>query len=150
MVSTLLLLTCSLSVSVYWGWRHALITTHVATIAQHLVYAQRCAMAHHKQELVTFNPAHDTYTCAGITHHLSQGIHFLVPPGVKGPPALPTRIITTPITFKNNQVLCTPSGVKNAGTIYLSDQDTVCALSVSVGFSGIKTYRLHGNRWTQL
>jgi len=79
---------------------------------------------------------------------LSQPIQFGIMPNIKGPPSSAHTLITKPISFKNNTLVCYPSGIISAGTIYMTDnKQCMYALSCPVGYvSYLRKYR-YANGW---
>ncbi len=111
-------------------------------------YMQHKACATHQEQTITFNLGNNSYSFAGHKHVLPVQIKFGVLPDSKGPPSAPRRAINKPITFKNNTVVCYPTGIIAAGTAYLTDnKQCMYALSCPVSsVSYIRKYR-YANGW---
>jgi len=111
-------------------------------------YMQHKACATHQEQTITLNTTQHNYTFAGHIHTLSKPIKFGSLPAVKGPPSSARTLINKSTTFKNNTIVCYPSGIISAGTLYLTDNDQcMYALSCPVGsVSYLRKYR-YANGW---
>jgi hypothetical protein len=81
---------------------------------------------------------------------LDNELSFGVVSGTYGPPGLPQALVTDPVTFPGHTIVLHPSGVMNAGTLYLVSRDlkTGYALSSSVGaFGFLRWYTQRASRW---
>jgi prepilin-type N-terminal cleavage/methylation domain-containing protein len=85
------------------------------------------------QELIVDTTAH-YYVTLYSKEFLTGGVKFGVPPRVKGPPSSPVTVLTKPVTFDRNRIVCYANGVIAAGTIYMINRvgNYVCALSSGV------------------
>lgn len=92
-------------------------------LAMVIHYIERKARLEGNTYTVTFHDA--SYTAD--KEYIING-RFGILPGVKGPPSLPTKPLTKPITFPDQKLVCTPQG-PNAGTVYLTDQASLYALT---------------------
>lgn len=113
------------------------------------VYAQRCAMAVNKKQVITFDKRNKAYTFNGHRQKLARVVDFGVIVGAKGPPSSPNQAIGSPITFKDEQIVFEPNGVIGAGTVYLVDakKRSMCALSCGISqVSFLRKYR-YDNKW---
>ncbi len=115
---------------------------------QACLYMQRHAMLVGKTCCVDLGIESNHYTCKGQQHQLAQGVSFGAPPGVKGPPSSPKKMLTKVCTFKNNCISCSKDGVISAGTVYIIDaQGSLYALTASVApYSYLRKYRYAG-KW---
>lgn len=113
-------------------------------------YVQQYAQATGMQQELTFDVAHNSYQAVMCKEQLPQGVVFGTVPGVQGPPAHPTAELTRPVTFAGNRIVCAPTGVVQAGAVYLTDarKTTLYALSCSVAqVSYLRKYRYDHNAW---
>ena len=81
---------------------------------------------------------------------LDNELVFGVLPGTYGPPGLPQALVIDPVTFQGHMIVLHPSGVMNAGTLYLVNRTTKdgYALSSSVGaFGFLRRYRKRSSGW---
>lgn len=148
-VLVLLILLASLSCA-YWN----VLSSYRARSALDILYlecmhAQRCAQVHNKPVYLQFNADRHSYSCQGREHTLAPFLAFGVLGQVYGPPSSPTTVVTSPITFTNHCITFWPSGIIQAGTIYIVDTHTSqhYALSCAVSsVSHIRKYHYDG-RW---
>lgn len=118
----------------------------LAATCQHL--ARTAQLTQNDQEL-TFDISTHSYSFNGQTHALPNSLLFGAPAGVKGPPSAPSHLITSPITFPHNHIVMSPSGIIQAGTVYLTDsqKNKLYALSAPVSqVSFLRIYRYDG-KW---
>ncbi len=111
-------------------------------------YAQRYAMASNRVQTITFNIPANTYRFMSVKKNFYQVCIFGVMPGVKGPPAHPTSVLSKPITFLEERITFHPDGIIQAGTIYLvnPNKTTMYALSNAVSqVSHLRKYRYDGS-----
>ncbi len=117
-------------------------------------YAQQKALMTNAAQTITLGAmggVHD-YAFGAVREHLPRSIIFGTPAGIKGPPATPMRVIESPITFKNSQIIFYPDGVISAGTVYLTttNKTVLYALTSGVGaVSFLRTYR-YDKEWQLL
>jgi len=104
------------------------------------------------ERTVQFVQNNTGYTTQTSTHHLQPGITFGFPPGSYGPPSKEQNLITKPITFKNNQLVCHRTGIVHPGTIYLSDQRNKLfyALTASVSRHTFLRSYYYADHWVPL
>lgn len=80
---------------------------------------------------------------AGKKIPLTQGVMFGTMPGVKGPPAEPTKAVKNPVTFAGNSIVFHPTGATQAGTIYLCDVRRTCTYALSLNIARVS----YARRW---
>lgn len=123
---------------------------------------QKALASSHEQELI-IDTNNQTYSYQGsfppkkISIPLSHSLMFGVLPNIKGPPAKPDTIITSPCTFQ--QISATPglykvtifsNGKVSAGTIYILDKKRFLlgALTCPVSqVSWMRVYTYENGRW---
>lgn len=116
-------------------------------------YAQQRALARSGREEINFDLEKKTYRCCQITEHLAPGVLFGTSRPVYGPPGKPSRLIQKPISFMGEKIVFYPTGIMQAGTVYLTDvhKKATYALSNAVSaVSHMRIYRLDGKKWNQL
>lgn len=128
----------------------------VRTELEHLYttcyYLQRKAMITHQPQKLIFDQEHKSYSYDTVRHDLPKSVSFGYPNGARGAPAGQEQFITHPITFINNAILFSPTGVMQAGTVYLCDtaHKYGFALSCAVAqVSYLRKYRYNGT-WEQV
>lgn len=114
--------------------------TQLAATCQHLARISKLKKC--DQEIV-FDIAHNSYTFNGQTHTLAQSLRFGVPQGVKGPPSAPTHALTNPVTFANQRIVMSPSGIIQAGTVYITDSGNKRLYALSAPISQISFLRIY-------
>jgi type II secretory pathway pseudopilin PulG len=86
-------------------------------------------------------------------HALAKSVRFGIVPGVKGPPAQPSKILIKPVSFPQNTITFYPTGVIHPGSLYLVDRSTASlyALTAAVSsFSYIRRYSYTPTGWKAL
>lgn len=106
-------------------------------------YMQQKAIALQEDISLVFQPEKQTYIAENMIHELPEYINFFILPGVQGPPATPTHIITQPITYKNNTIIFYKNGAISAGTIYLFDRYYKVQYAITNAVSTISYFRLY-------
>ncbi len=146
-VGVVLVLLSMLSILVIVQWScfaRSMVRSQMDMLAAHCMHAQRCAQLANEPIQVTFDLAHQAYTVQGYHHALGGNVRFGVVPGVQGPPSTPTKPIGNPVTFPQCRITFWPSGIMQAGTVYLVDatHQYQYALSCAVStFSYLRKYR---------
>lgn len=134
----------------YYYRSYTQITRDMRTLATIIIYAQHCALSSYSPQEIHFDIEHHSYQYQSHSIKLSDGICFGLLPGVKGPPSHPRTVLITPITFENHALILYPNGTVSAGTIYLTDNMYMYALTVPVGYVGhVRTYR-YDNTWVEI
>ncbi|MCX5922237.1 MAG: prepilin-type N-terminal cleavage/methylation domain-containing protein [Candidatus Dependentiae bacterium] len=127
----------------------ALMRAEVDKLYGMCMYAQRCAMLTNKKQVIIVDKAAKSYTYNGRCERLPDAIDFGFIAGVKGPPSDPRGDITSPITFKDDQIIFKPNGIIQPGSIYLVDtqKKSMYGLSSSVAqVSFLRKYR-YDKKW---
>ena len=112
-------------------------------------YLQQSSITGNKKIELKFNQP-KTYSYENIKEELSNNVEFNIIDGIKGPPSMPTKQISSPVTFLNNQVMFYPDGKIQPGTAYLVDKSKkyLYALTVPVSqVSFIRKYKNQNNKW---
>lgn len=115
-----------------------------------ILYGHRCALASGKEEFLTFDCKKNMYLCKGRSEQLPRGIIFGACTEAQGPPSAPSYAISSPITFIDEHITFNPTGIMQAGTVYLTDEKKryTYALSIPVGHvSHIRKYMFHNSTW---
>lgn len=114
--------------------------------------ARQTALATNTEQIIYFDTTANTYTWATKTESLPRTLRFGVIKGTYGPPAHPTKLVHTPITFTGNKITFYPDGIIQAGTLYIVDnqETSMYALSNAVSqFSYLRMYYYDGS-WQTL
>lgn len=108
-------------------------------------YAQQKALMTNTAQTITLDAAGNPhrYMWGALQEQLPTSVIFGTPPGVKGPPATPTRLIESPVTFKNSQITFYPDGIISAGTVYLTDVDKKTLYALTCGVSQVSFLRAY-------
>lgn len=106
--------------------------------------ARQTALATNMAQVIEFDLVTNSYSWGNRKESLPRSIRFGFIQGTKGPPANPTALLYTPITFAGNKITFYPDGIIQAGTLYMVDEHatTMYALSNAVSqFSYLRMYR---------
>ena len=125
-----------------------LVQQEVEKLAVVCRYLQHAAMVSNERKILAFDLKKRCYTYDGSPVELPKQVDFGVVKGVKGPPATPSRPIEVPISFKDNNIIFSPDGIIQPGTVYLIGKNTriMYALSCSVGqVSYLRVYTYDGS-----
>ncbi len=110
-------------------------------------YLQKTAMATNKAQELFFDIENNTYCANGQMRVLPPFLKFGIISDAKGPPSSPHSILKEPITFADNTITFSPDGIISSGTVYLTDSQTLYAISSSVSHvSYLRKYRYDG-KW---
>jgi len=115
-------------------------------------YTQIMAQVTNKVQELTFDQQNMQYHFCGRTKKLARSVVFGTKPGVKGPPSAPTESIYSPITFQKKCMRCTPQGIIQPGTVYLSDSGKRCQYALSAPIAQVSCLRCyrHDGAWRLL
>jgi hypothetical protein len=115
-------------------------------------HLQQRAMTLNQQQELIFDRATNSYTFGQQRIALPHFMRFGVLPGVKGPPATPTHVISHPITFKKDRIVFHPDGIISPGTVYLVDTNNQFLYALSCAVAQVSFLRLYRyrNGWEQL
>ncbi len=132
----------------------AYVPTELEKIGALCRYMQQKALMTNVAQIITLDATGSVhgYMFGVVRELLPRSIIFGAPAGIKGPPATPTRVIESPITFKNSQIIFYPDGVISAGTLYLTNTEKteLYALTNGVGaVSFLRSYR-YDKEWQLL
>ena len=119
---------------------------------QTCVYAQHHAMSSGRPCTVVLDLDKHRYTCNDKISMLADGVRFGFREDVKGPPSAPGKPIVKASTFKNNIITCSPDGIIDAGTVYITDTAQRCLYALTSGvapYSYLRKYRYAG-KWQRL
>lgn len=144
MMSCLLFVLVSFAIVVpYAIFNKLLAKSELHALCSFFNYMQQKAIALQKDLSVLFEPEKQKYTAENTTYDLPAGINFFVFPGLQGPPATPTHIITQPITYKQNTIIFYKNGVVSAGTMYLFDTNYKIQYAITNAVHSISYFRLY-------
>lgn len=127
------------------------VRTELGLLQQVCMYMQRRALLTGQQQSVHLDLHNNSYTFNGRTHKLAQGVIFGTMP-VKGPPASPHTLLTNACTFTQNIITFYPSGIIDAGSLYLTNNahSILYALTNAVSsYSYLRTY-CYADTWHML
>lgn len=116
------------------------------------LYASRCAQVTNQECVLAFDVTNNSYSTQHHKEALAKGVAFGFLPNAKGPPSAPHNPIKSPITYKNKKITFYPSGIMDAGTVYLVDEHKTMmyALSSPISqFSFVRKYR-YDKTWVQI
>ncbi len=111
-------------------------------------YLQRYAQVTNQIQILSFDAEHGRYMFQGITEKLPAEVQFGGVQGMQGSPGAPHKPEQRAITFVEQRILFYPTGVQQAGTVYLRGRSgsRVYALSSPVSqVSYLRKYRYDGN-----
>lgn len=140
-----------------------LIISELRTIEMVIRFLQQKALAsNHEQELI-IDTQHNTYTYKTsfppkeMTIPLNRQLMFGVMPNIKGPPAKPEGVLTSPCTFEQirtkpgcYKIIIFSNGKVSSGTIYMTDYDKqyLGALTCPISqVSWMRVYSYENGRW---
>lgn len=136
-------------------WRPS--DNHIVFLELERLYAL-CTFVQHKAQAdnrtyeIVLDEKKGTINSPFFSETIAPQVLFGTIKGVRGPPATPTHPIKKAITFIGSKIVCEPTGIMQAGAIYLTDRHHHClyALSIAVGkISYIRRY-VHRNNWVLL
>ncbi|MCA9770409.1 prepilin-type N-terminal cleavage/methylation domain-containing protein [Candidatus Dependentiae bacterium] len=106
-------------------------------------YLQHKAMATRQEQKLYIDISHNTYTYDNTTYQLPQSVSFGYLSGVKGPPTAPKKILSKPVTFKNDTVEFYPDGIISSGSIYIRDAYNNSLHALTNGIAHVSFIRLY-------
>ena len=146
----LIIITTTLAFSSLTQHKGQHIAAEANALRSALWHLQNIARAQNKQKTLVFNEAENSYHYNGETHKLCRKVKFGTLQNVLGPPSSPKKQLKKSITFKNHEIIVTPQGILQSGTVYLIDdaQQLIYAITVPIaGVSFIRIYRYHNKQW---
>jgi type II secretory pathway pseudopilin PulG len=145
-----LLVVCTIVVLLAGLCAHGLSNVQRATVRSELAllhstcrYAQKSAIAMHQEQRIVLDLSAHAYTYGATRHVLHAGVIFGFPPLAKGPPAHPEALLTKPSSFVDNTIVCYPTGIISAGSLYLSNAARSCCYALSNGVSQVSYVRCY-------
>lgn len=102
---------------------------------------QRRALLEGLPQKLQFDLVSNSYRYQKTVHKLPTSVRFGAAPGVKGPPSGPENVITSPVTFKDNQIIFYPDGVIQSGAVYMTDMRRRCTYALSCAVSKVSYLR---------
>ena len=112
-----------------------ILRSEVDKLASTLVYLQRCAISSGKDQVLEFDLENKFYKFGTRVFKLPRQVAFGFCQDAKGPPAAPSSVIKSPVTFKNNRIVFYGDGIIDSGTIYITDSDKKLMYAISSGVS---------------
>ena len=143
-----IVITLCLPALVHYASQH--VAAEAAMLKTACWYTQQYARTQNSQKSLIFNPAGNSYTFADTKHVLHSQVKFGSLPNVFGPPAIPHKQRTAPVTFVGQRVSFSPLGIIQSGTVYLVDrnQSVMYGLTAAVaGVSHLRMYHYNQGRW---
>lgn len=116
------------------------------------LYGQRCAQMKNQEVSLAFDTTQGGYSLRGHRELLARGVAFGFLPGVPGPSGTTRGPIRSPITYAKEQITFFPTGIMQAGTVYLVDNNATMmyALSSPISqFSFMRKYR-YDTAWQRI
>lgn len=129
------------------SYRYTCIPQQISLFALAWHQLQQYAMARNKTQEMMLDEEGHRYQLDGMWYALPSTIRFGFLPESKGPPANPTSLIRSAITFPHKKVTCFPDGTIQAGTVYLVDEKKRCMYALTSGVSAVsflRKYRYDG------
>jgi prepilin-type N-terminal cleavage/methylation domain-containing protein len=145
-IVTLIIALASFNFSFYQRY---ILHTQVEKLYSLCIHLQQEAITHNQIVSLTLDEKNHCCSTGTQCMKLAQGIMFGFIPSSKGPPSSPTCLICKPITFEANIITFYPSGIIQAGTLYLCDErkKNMYALCNAPGHvSFLRKYRYDG-KW---
>jgi hypothetical protein len=148
-IITLIVLVVTLGFSFGTFLHKAMIRSEIEKLYSACMYLQRIAMVTNKRQFLTFDINKNTYCYQGHEERLCPYVIFGTTRGIKGPPSAPANVINKPITFTNNQIIFTPNGILQSGTVYLTDMSKQHQYALSAPVSQISFLRkyCYDSKW---
>jgi prepilin-type N-terminal cleavage/methylation domain-containing protein len=140
-VVSLVLILASITIANFSYFQRNIIHLEINKLYAACMYAQRCAMVTNKPQKLKFDRVRRLYTINNRTEKLSKDIEFGFMAGSKGPPSAPSRVITSPITFKNDEITFNPNGIIQPGSVYVVDSKKQCMYALSSPISQVSFLR---------
>jgi hypothetical protein len=106
-------------------------------------YLQHAAMMSNETKTLIFDRKQHCYRYDSCSVKLSNQVEFGVLEGSKGPPSNPTRLIESPISFKNEKIIFYPDGIIQPGTVYLIGKNTQIMYALSCPISQVSYVRIY-------
>lgn len=119
------------------------VSSDIGLLYQYCLFAQRRAISSGSSCSVLIDTQKHSYTCEGSTIQLSDGVRFGFCPHAKGPPSSPHQRISKACTFANNQIVCSPEGTIDAGTVYITDAKGASMYALTSGVDAVSYLRLY-------
>jgi prepilin-type N-terminal cleavage/methylation domain-containing protein len=85
-------------------------------------YVNQLAQVTGSPQTISFNTQQANYSYENVQEQLAPQVIFGAVAGAKGPPSSPRNSITRAVTFPNNQIVFHPTGIMQAGTVYISSR----------------------------
>lgn len=145
---TMLMIITSATISGISWFNRLILNAEICHLQSVCFYLQKKALRHHYTQTLTINPSNNRYHYDNTENLLSPQIQFGSIPHIKGPPAHPTHLITTPCTFAHNTLSFYPNGTACAGTLYMTNNTHTIQSALTIGVSPItyiRTYRYNGH-----
>lgn len=145
-VLAIMSIICMLAVPQFCAFDRLLLEYECRTLYMTIIMAQHYARATGHEMHITVDNVHQAYSFTNMlgklqTHQLHPTIEFCVRSDVLGPPAHPSALIKKAITFADNTIKAFPTGIINAGTLYLGTKDKQYLMAISSGVSSISYIR---------
>lgn len=156
-IIALIALASGLSVNLLYYTDKLLVKSELEKLYALCISLQYKAQLQGKTLSLEINQVNNSYSFENKVYYLSKFVKFGLLNNIKGPPSLPSKTISNPITFKKEQnkhvINFYPDGTITSGAIYFIDsqKNYQFALSVSVAqVSFIRKYiheQSSHNKW---
>lgn len=143
---------CVGGIALFEGVQQIATRAELALLALTLQTEQQKALVTAAELVTTIDADGSGYHTATKHHRFQRGIALSFPPGAYGPPAHPTKLITKPVTFAHNKVICYPRGTMNAGTVYLGSKrfNQYYAITNSIAYNSFLRLYQYRLNWISL
>jgi hypothetical protein len=135
--------------SLFSGLQRLLVGLETKKLAVTCRCLQYQALSSNVEQHLFFDQVLQGYRFNGHDERLARGVLFGRGDHVVGSPSRPHQQVSSAITFVNQQINFFPSGIVQAGTVYLTTYDKMLtyALSAPISqFSFLRIYRYNG-KW---
>lgn len=132
--------------------RHTIVRHELDTLCYAIMMQAHRALAEGKAKAIVFMPP-NSWSDETKVHTFAEHIHYGTQTGTTGPPGAPSHLVTNPLTYTGEKIICYPDGTVQAGTVYLlSDEDAAAyALTTDIGTDGlVRRYRMMKGKWSIL
>jgi Tfp pilus assembly protein FimT len=150
-VFTLVLLVSSMVWASWSFFDQLAVRTEVAILSDTCTFMRYIARAKNTDQHLIFDTKKNGYSYNNHMYTLAPAVTFGTMRGVKGPPASPSALINSPITFQNNRITFNHTGIISSGSVYFVDKQNryQYALTNAVSaYSYLRKYRYTNSRWT--
>lgn len=145
----LILLITTITMPNLWFLKQQQVAVEAEKLHMAFMYMQQLAINKNQNLHLIFDEKNKSYTYENKIEVLPQGVEFGFIEGVKGPPAIPNKLINSAISFLGKKITFFSTGVIQPGTVYLIDsyKKYFYAITISVSqVSFVRKYKWDG-KW---